>query len=66
MPKVSGYEEVGFRVASLYSLVDNDNVSDENNLDMKFVSVENPKNFADENAIYLFNYDLNNDPDTDD
>lgn len=66
MPKVSGYEEVGFRVASLYSLVDNDNVSDENNLDMKFVSVENPKNFADENGIYLFNYDPNNDPDTDD
>ena len=48
----SGYDYVGFRVASQYSLTDNNNIS--TTLNMSFVSVANPNNSADNGVLYLY------------
>jgi hypothetical protein len=45
------YEDVGFRVASLYGITDNNIIN--NTLDMDFVNVTNPDNLSDPNDIYL-------------
>ena len=66
MTRANGYEEVGFRIASVYNLTDADYVSDSNGLNMSFVSIDNPKNMSDEDTLYLYNYTANNDPDVDD
>lgn len=66
MNRVTGFEEVGFRVAAQYNLTDSENISGADNLNLKFVSVGNPKNISDASTLYLFEYDANNDPDVDD
>lgn len=66
MTRTDGYEEVGFRIASLYNLTDSDYVSGDNGLSLNFVPVDNPKNLSDENILYLYNYSETNDPDVDD
>lgn len=48
----SGYDYVGFRVASQYSLVDNSNIA--NTLDMEFVSIIYPNNSPDDGTLYLY------------
>lgn len=48
----SGYDYVGFRVASQYSLTDNNVIS--STLDMSFVSVANPNNVSDNGTLYLY------------
>ena len=45
------YEDVGFRVASLYGITDNNIIN--NTLDIHFVNVTNPDNLSDPNDIYL-------------
>lgn len=50
--RASGYNYVGFRVASQYSITDNTNIS--TTLDMDFVSVSNPNNIPDDGTLYLF------------
>lgn len=45
------YEDVGFRVASLYGITDNNIIN--NTLDIDFVNVTNPDNLSDPNDIYL-------------
>ncbi|NBW17269.1 MAG: hypothetical protein EBR82_55755, partial [Caulobacteraceae bacterium] len=50
--RASGYDYVGFRIASQYNLTDSSTVSDL--LDIEFVSVSNPSNFADNTTLYLY------------
>jgi len=51
--RASGYEDVGFRVASSYGLIDNIYVSASTGLNIHFVSIENPKNVPDSSITYF-------------
>jgi hypothetical protein len=51
LPRISGYDYVGFRLASQY------NLSDTNSLGLQFVSISNPNNIADTGNFYLLQDD---------
>lgn len=55
LPRMSGYEHVGFRVASQYNLTDVTTIADD--LDIKFVPVSNPNNISDDGLFYLLQDD---------
>lgn len=45
------YEDVGFRIASLYGISDNNNIAD--NLNIDFVNITDPNNTSDPENIYI-------------
>lgn len=49
----SGYNYVGFRVASLFNVTDTSNISSTNVLGLSFVSVSDPQNRPDDSTTYL-------------
>ena len=53
--RASGYNYVGFRIASLQGITDQTYISSTNGLNMSFVGVNNPKNIEDLNPIYIKN-----------
>jgi hypothetical protein len=52
LTRVSGYDYVGFRVASQYNLVDTNSISSV--LDLELVSISNPSNLPDNGTLYLY------------
>ena len=50
--RASGYDNVGFRIASQYSLTDTNNIS--TTLNLQFSSVSNPNNISDNGTLYLY------------
>lgn len=52
LTRSSGYDYVGFRVASQYNLVDTSSISSV--LDIEFTSVSNPANIPDNGILYLY------------
>lgn len=53
LPRQSGFEYVGLRVASLFNLVDSPSVSHATGLNMSFVGVVDPKNQEDSSVTYI-------------
>lgn len=53
LPRQSGFEYVGFRIASLYNTIDSLSVVHPTGLNMSFVSVIDPKNLEDTSTTYL-------------
>lgn len=47
------YDYVGFRIASMYNITDNVNISSATGLNMKFVPVTDPGNIADSGPLYI-------------
>ena len=52
LPISSGYDHVGFRVASISNISDNTNISDSSNLNLSFVNVIHPNNIRDTGTLY--------------
>jgi hypothetical protein len=55
LTRASGYNYVGFRIASLQGITDQTYISSTNGLNMSFVGVNNPKNIEDSNPVYIKN-----------
>lgn len=52
LPISSGYDNVGFRVASISNLSDHTNISDSSNLNLSFVNIIHPNNIRDTGTLY--------------
>lgn len=53
LTRVSGYNDVGFRISSKYNLTDNTNISVSTGLNLQFVNVLDAKNISDSGPLYL-------------
>jgi len=55
LPRVSGYNYVGFRIAGLYNSIDPTTISAPDQLNMSFVGVSDPQNSEDNTTTYIRN-----------
>jgi len=53
LPRASGHDYVGFRIASLYNTTDPSSISATNQLNMTFVGVIDPQNSEDDTTTYI-------------